>query len=169
LSSPGESEDENDNPTEAGSGADALLFPSTDRDIQLAITPPQNVQRGWAPNVSLSPVFQHRLSSLSSISSGRSGSFEDDALCAGPSVSVLVVTHGGLIQQLIRYFVEELHCCVPAGGKRYALQTTPNTGINKFSVSVVADQITVDCLSLHDKDHWLLQEDVAPLKHNSET
>ncbi|ELU07874.1 hypothetical protein CAPTEDRAFT_196021, partial [Capitella teleta] len=69
VSSPGNSEDdENDNLTGAGGGkgADALLFPSVDRDIQLAITPPQNVQRGWAPNVSLSPVFQHRLSSLSS-------------------------------------------------------------------------------------------------------
>ena len=158
-----------------GIGAEAivesLLYPSVDRDIKLAITPPQNIQLGWAPNVSLSPVFQHRLSSISSISSGRSGSFEE-AECVAPlqPYSVLVVTHGGLIQQLIRHFMEHLECVIPAG-KRYALQTTPNTGVNKFSVSLLSGEASnarIDCLAIHDKDHLLNEED-TPLAHTGET
>ena len=130
----------------------------SDADIKTIIPlPPQRSQQPHGPpNVSLSPIIEHRLTSMSSISSGRNNSFDDSDMPPALLGEVLVVTHGGLLRQLISYFVDELGCKIP-GGKNHALQTTPNTGLSKFTVSLSleGERPMVTCLSIHDQDHLL--------------
>ncbi|KAL5009620.1 hypothetical protein ScPMuIL_011925 [Solemya velum] len=127
-------------------------FPLSDRDIKRSITM-QNTMSQDCPNVSLSPLLEHRLSSISSIGSGRN-SFDDtdDILPIMPEV--LVVTHGGWLKELFRHFVEDLNCKIP-GGKSHALRIGPNASVSKFTVSITDSHEvpTVTCLLLHDKDH----------------
>ncbi|XP_069138546.1 uncharacterized protein [Argopecten irradians] len=109
---------------------------------------------GYCPNVSLSPLLAHRLSSVSSISSGRNSSFDDmDGL--PPTVAdVLIVSHGGFIKEMIRYFVENLGCKIP-GGKSHALKVCANCSLSKFTVTVhnISESPTVSCISINEKDH----------------
>ncbi len=112
------------------------------------------------PNVSLSPIAEHRLISIPSISSGR-GSFDDtDALLAATfTPEVLLVSHGGLIKEMILYFVDELGCELP-GGREALIRTPYNTAISRFSVELGEDSKaqSVNCLLLNDKDHLLGQD-----------
>ncbi len=115
------------------------------------------------PNVSLSPIAEHRLMSIPSISSGR-GSFDDTdcLLSASLSPDVLLVSHGGLIKEMVLYFVEELGCELP--GDRETLLISPNTGVSKFTVDLADDgnPKKVSCILLNDKDH-LLEQDLEAL------
>jgi len=76
-----------------------------------------------------------------------------DELDTYQSANVLVVSHGGLLREMIRHFVEELGCGVP-GGKGQALRISPNTGLSKFTVTAdEKEKPRIICLSIHDKDH----------------
>ena len=145
----------------------ALQFSVCDSDIKTSIIQHKNTQQD-CPNVSLSPIFEHRFPSMSSISSGRNNSFDDGD--NGPTLlgEVLVVTHGGWLKELLTYFVEDLGCKVP-GKKKHALQISPNTGLSKFTVAIgqEGELPKLTCISIHDKDH-LVGYEVAPLTKGDE-
>lgn len=70
---------------------------------------------------------------------------------------VLVVSHGGLIKELVKFFVEKLDCEIP-GGKGNGLRICHNCSISKFVVSVPRGdgpslQPKVTCLSINSKEH----------------
>ena len=126
-----------------------------DANIRNGIVAPTSADHG-CPNVSLSPIFEHRLHSISSVSSGRNSSFDDGEI---PLLlaEVLVVSHGGLLKELFCHFADDLGCKIP-GGRGYARQVSPNTGISKFTVSISKgdeDLPRLTCLSIHDKDHLM--------------
>lgn len=120
------------------------------------------------PNVSLSPIAEHRLMSIPSISSGR-GSFDDtdSFLAASYNPDVLLVSHGGLIKEMILYFVHELGCELPGG--REAPISHYNTSISKFTVDLGEDSKPkqVHCVILNDKDH-LIGHDLEVLEKTEE-
>ena len=148
-------------------GEPAVICPAYDAEIQSTISAPTTIQYG-CPNVSLSPIFEHRLSSMSSISSGHNNSFDDGDSVPAAMAEVLLVSHGGLIQQLITYFIDGLGCKIP-GGKKHALQVSPNTGLSKFTVALEPgmERPVIICLSIHDKDH-LVGAEVTPLERGQE-
>lgn len=148
---------------------DSLFHPvvASDAEIKSQVSPKSHdVARHDCPNVSLSPLLEHRLSSISSISSGRNSSFDDGDGLALSAADVLVVSHGGFMKELIRHFIEDLGCKVP-GGKGHALRVSPNTGLSKFTVTAEEEngRPVITCLVIHDKDHLLNmmvpQEDLA--------
>lgn len=52
-------------------------------------------------------------------------------------VHALVVTHGAYMCVAVRYFVEELHCCLPHGSdKAHMFSLSPNTGLCRFVLSI---------------------------------
>lgn len=68
---------------------------------------------------------------------------------------VLVVSHGGLIKELVKFFVEKLDCEMP-GGFRSALRICHNCSVSKFLISVQnvdhsAPEVT--CLFFNSKEH----------------
>jgi hypothetical protein len=106
------------------------------------------------PNVSLSPLVEQRFSRLSSsISSGRN-SFDESELLPPVIADVLLVSHGGCIRELIRYFINELGCQMP-GGKNMALKVSPNTGVSRFILSLPDghERPKVTCIFIHDNAH----------------
>uniref|UniRef100_A0AAQ5ZSA8 TP53 induced glycolysis regulatory phosphatase a n=1 Tax=Amphiprion ocellaris TaxID=80972 RepID=A0AAQ5ZSA8_AMPOC len=74
-------------------------------------------------------------------------------------VHVLVVTHGALMCVAVRYFVEELGCCVPQGcDKAYMFSLSPNTGVCWFILTVKEEQQRfvlsgIRCVFVHRADH----------------
>lgn len=68
--------------------------------------------------------------------------------------SVLVVSHGALLREMVRHLVEDLGCFVP-GGKGQALRISPNAGISKFTVSGPRDRPRVVCHLIHDRQHLM--------------
>ncbi|XP_053397380.1 uncharacterized protein LOC123552906 [Mercenaria mercenaria] len=105
------------------------------------------------PNISLSPST-HRLSSISSISSGRNSSFDDIDALPTTLADILVVSHGGFIKETMKYFVDTLGCSVP-GVKGHALKVCPNCSISKFTITLDEDTFkpSLTCVTIHDKDH----------------
>ena len=128
-----------------------------------------------APNVSLSPIIEQRFPSISSISSGRSDSFDDDLMTMSQQqqqyvANVLVVSHGGLIGQLIAHFRDDLSCDMPrtCDLPATAPRPTPNASISRFDVTLPAPvdgrapppppPPSIVCLSLYDDNHLQCQE-----------
>ena len=112
-------------------------------------------QYGGCPNESSFPIFEHRPSTMSSVSSGRNSSFDDGDMIPLPLADILIVTHGGLIRELIRYFVNTLGCQIP-GGQGYTQNVSPNTGISKFTVTLGESENEpprLTCQTIHDGDH----------------
>lgn len=106
-----------------------------------------------APNVSLSPLAEQCPHSpsprkLSACSSDDAGDGGGGALLA----SVLVVSHGALLREMVRHLVEDLGCCVP-GGRGQALRISPNAGLSKFTVSGTRERPRIVCHLIHDKQH----------------
>jgi hypothetical protein len=133
----------------------------------------------WScPNVTLPSAPGRGVTRVSSVGSGRGGSIDESSLdCVSSTAfaSVLVVSHGGLIAELIGHFAEELGCNLP-GGRSAAQQITPNAGLSRFSITLqppVDDdeqddpdawiQSRIECLSLHDKDHLANDFEAMPL------
>ncbi|XP_061435079.1 LOW QUALITY PROTEIN: fructose-2,6-bisphosphatase TIGAR-like [Lethenteron reissneri] len=90
----------------------------------------------------------------------------DPGAAVDPAVDVLVVTHGGLIREWVRYLTEDLGCPVPAEWRQRLLVVSPNTGVSRFLVSLPdgagADggdgagsllPTAVQCLQLHSSSH----------------
>lgn len=130
----------------------AALGPNADESGVAAAADP-------APNVSLSPLVEQWPSSggnnpprkLSACSS----SDEGDGVGGGALLaSVLVVSHGALLREMVRHLVEDLGCCVP-GGRNQALRISPNAGISKFTVSGPRDHPRIVCHLIHDRQHLM--------------
>ena len=151
-------------PSSSPSYTATTFQPVFDSDIRLYIRSPQGaLQYSGCPNVSLSPIFEHRFSSVSSMSSGRNSSFDDTDISPLYMPDVLVVSHGGFLKELIAYFCDELGAVLPGGLKTMA-KTPYNTAVTKFTVSLSDDgQPRMTCLVLNDRDH-LLEADVAVVK-----
>lgn len=131
---------------------DAMLTPAQDVEIEASVKAPKAASIYTCPNVSLSPLFGHRLPSMSSISSGRN-SFDDGEMTPLVIADVLLVSHGGLLKELTSHFMSNLDCRI-AGGKRLAYQISPNTGISKFTITLTDDgPPRVTCLLFHNKEH----------------
>ena len=131
-----------------------VFTPLFDADIRSVIRSHQTLQHG-CPNVSLSPIFEHRLSSISSVSSGRNGSFDDGDIVHPFVADVLVLSHGGFIRELLNHFTQDLGCLVMGGNKLF-LQSPMNTAISKFTITLPAssaDKPTLTCLMINDQDH----------------
>uniref|UniRef100_A0A646QJ07 Fructose-2,6-bisphosphatase TIGAR n=1 Tax=Hemiscolopendra marginata TaxID=943146 RepID=A0A646QJ07_9MYRI len=137
-------------------------FPSTFKDpTTFKLYSPSAMHdrmNGDCPNVSLSPLTEQSLSwqSLSELHRKTSIDSSNDEVDVSPALTanVLIVSHGGLLRELIRHFVEDLGCTIP-GGKGQAFRISPNTGLSKFTVSVLEndEKPKVICLLIHDKDH----------------
>lgn len=140
----------------------AALGPSTD-DAGIAATDP-------APNVSLSPlVEQWPTSNPPRKLSACSSSDEGDGVGGGGALlaSVLVVSHGALLREMVRHLVEDLGCCVP-GGRNQALRISPNAGISKFTVSGPRDRPRIVCHLIHDRQH-LMGGSACPIVSSTES
>lgn len=127
-----------------------LNFFSKEKDLLSS----SSVPYGCCPNVTISPLINHRLPSLSSISSGRNSSFDDVETCPPSLADVLIVSHGGFIKQLLQYFVDDLDCKIP-GGRNVVMKICPNCSISKFTVDIQGsvDKPALACNVLFDKDH----------------
>ncbi|XP_071136303.1 uncharacterized protein [Mytilus edulis] len=128
--------------------------------------PLSSVPYGCCPNVTISPLIKHRLPSVSSISSGRNSSF-DDVDTSPPSLAdVLIVSHGGLMKELLLHLVDDLDCKLPAG-RSEVMKICPNCSISKFTVYLQdnCDKPGLACNILFDKEHLYemecVQSDVA--------
>jgi broad specificity phosphatase PhoE len=75
-----------------------------------------------------------------------------------PSQKVLLVTHGGVIRDFMRFFRDQAKCQLT--GLREPLQVTPNTGVSTFRVFYATNSRTgsktmtrAECLTVHDVSH----------------
>ncbi|KAM4572407.1 putative fructose-2,6-bisphosphatase TIGAR A [Odontesthes bonariensis] len=77
----------------------------------------------------------------------------------GIPVHVLVVTHGAYMRVAMRYFVEELHCCLPQGcDEAHMFSLSPNTGLCRFILSITKEGSRfilsgIRCVFIHRRDH----------------
>lgn len=77
----------------------------------------------------------------------------------GILVHALVVTHGAYMCVAARYFVEELHCCLPQGcDKPYMFSLSPNTGLCRFLLTIRKEDSGfilsgIRCVFMHRGDH----------------
>lgn len=68
--------------------------------------------------------------------------------------TVLIVSHGGVIRQLLLYFVEDLESDLPCN--RQLRFVSPNTGISKFKIFLNEETKLpefVKCICLHSTEH----------------
>lgn len=64
---------------------------------------------------------------------------------------VLIVTHGGVIREFMRYFRDEFKCDFKG---QEIMRVTPNTAINTFQILIDSNQkLKVECIQLHDCNH----------------
>uniref|UniRef100_A0A3Q0R7G7 TP53 induced glycolysis regulatory phosphatase a n=1 Tax=Amphilophus citrinellus TaxID=61819 RepID=A0A3Q0R7G7_AMPCI len=74
-------------------------------------------------------------------------------------VHALVVTHGAYMCVAVRYFVEELRCCLPQGSdKAHMFSLSPNTGLCRFILTLRKqnDRFVLSalrCVFIHRGDH----------------
>ncbi|XP_041853761.1 probable fructose-2,6-bisphosphatase TIGAR A [Melanotaenia boesemani] len=77
----------------------------------------------------------------------------------GIPVHALVVTHGAYMCVAVRYFVEELYCCLPQGcDKAYMFSLSPNTGLCRFILRMKKEGNKfmlsgMSCVFIHRGDH----------------
>lgn len=70
--------------------------------------------------------------------------------------NVLVVSHGGVIRQLLLYFVDNLTSEFPSGSNRKVGFVSPNTGLSKFKIYLNEQTKLpefVKCICLHNTEH----------------
>ena len=153
------------------SGGGHVFTPTFDSDIRSSVkaTSASGLPQYSCPNVSLSPILEHRLTSLSSISSGRNTSFDETDIPIHMTGDVLVVSHGGLIKQMMLYFVDDLGCRIP-GGPSVIMSSPYNTALSKFIVGIYNDKEIprVTCVFVNDKEH-LHDSNVEALEKSNET
>lgn len=151
-------------------GQFSIMF--TDDDIRSQIiSSSSDLPNIECPNVSLSPLVDQNLVSSSLLSNpllhenAQSDTQHERRLSVCSScddadsdpvliANILVVSHGGWLRELFRYFVEDLECSVP-GGKKQALRISPNAGLSKFTVSLEEQggYPKIICHQIHDKQH----------------
>lgn len=77
----------------------------------------------------------------------------------GTPVHALVVTHGAYMCVAVRYFVEELHCCLPQGSDyAHMFSLSPNTGLCRFMLTLRKEDDVfrlsgIHCVFVHRGDH----------------
>jgi broad specificity phosphatase PhoE len=89
--------------------------------------------------------------------------FLNDRLLKSVSIGshVLVVSHGGVIREMMRYFRDELKCDFK---DKSPLTITPNTSVNQFKLfHNNIKLISVECLKLHDISHLSGQNKASAL------
>ena len=70
--------------------------------------------------------------------------------------NVLIVSHGGVIRQLLLYFVDDLESKFPSGANRQLRIVSPNTGISKFKIVINEETklpAFIECICLHNTEH----------------
>lgn len=72
--------------------------------------------------------------------------------------NILVVSHKGLIREMLRYFCCELGCPLPRRSGRRTNWNSPYTGVSVFKISIertkdLLDDIHMECLMLNDNSH----------------
>lgn len=75
--------------------------------------------------------------------------------------NVLIVTHGGVIRQLLLYFVDDLASEFPSGSNRQLRFISPNTGLSKFKIFINEETKLpefVKCICLHSTEHLAKDE-----------
>ena len=76
---------------------------------------------------------------------------------ASSTLNVLVVSHGGLIKELVSFFVRDLNCKIPSGGegpKKSWKQTSPNAGISVYEINTKnGGKHDLKCIKFNDADH----------------
>lgn len=78
---------------------------------------------------------------------------------------VLIVSHGGVIREMIKYFRDRLKCQFPKGSSPTVI--TPNTSLNEFKLIYgKKGLISAECLKLHDIQH--LSKDMKDLALSEE-
>ncbi len=68
---------------------------------------------------------------------------------------ILVVSHGALIRELLKYFVYDLKCEVPVDHSQLKIVPT-NTALSKFTVCVSSNENElpkITCHLFHDREH----------------
>lgn len=77
----------------------------------------------------------------------------------GIATHALVVTHGAYMCVAVRYFVDELRCCLPQGcDKARMFSLSPNTGLGRFTITVRKEDDRfllsgIRCVFIHRADH----------------
>ncbi|KAJ7337932.1 hypothetical protein OS493_008091 [Desmophyllum pertusum] len=75
--------------------------------------------------------------------------------------NVLIVSHGGVIRQLLYYFVDDLASEFPSGFNRKVRFVSPNTGLSRFKI-IMNEQTKlpefVKCICLHNTEHLVKAE-----------
>lgn len=74
------------------------------------------------------------------------------------TTNVLVVSHKGLIREMLRYFYSELGCPLPRRSGRRMNWNSPYTGVSVFKVTIdrteeLHGDTIVECLVLNDNSH----------------
>ena len=87
-----------------------------------------------------------------SLGSQGTDDFDDNIDLEGMAADVLVVAHGVLIRELMKYFIEELNCFIPKS-QNLASRVTFNTGMSRFQVDLLDGYPKMECLSIHQIDH----------------
>ncbi|XP_020948106.1 fructose-2,6-bisphosphatase TIGAR isoform X1 [Sus scrofa] len=82
--------------------------------------------------------------------------FNSDGAALGLAASVLVVSHGAYMRNLLGYFLTDLKCSLPATLSRSELTSvSPNTGMSVFIVNCEKGEgkPTAQCVCAHLQDH----------------
>lgn len=88
-----------------------------------------------------------------SITTGCSENFKHVTL-NNSSPSVLIVTHGGFINEFVRYFVKDLHCQIPEEKRNCVFKFSSNASVSKFLISKKNSHIPrISCVYIYDKQH----------------
>ena len=77
--------------------------------------------------------------------------------CRQPCLAnVLIVSHGGVLRQLLNYFFDEVASEFPVGSRRKLELVSPNTGISKLEIFLNVQTKSpefVKCTCLHNAEH----------------
>lgn len=80
-----------------------------------------------------------------------------------PGCNVLVVTHGGVIREFVRFFRDRLRCDLADMGME-PLRVTPNTGLSQFRICYRAKQLLIaDCIKIHEVCHLESDENLSEM------
>lgn len=77
--------------------------------------------------------------------------------CKQPCLAnILIVSHGGVIRELMKYFFDEFASDFPVSCPRKLALVSPNTGVSKFEIFINEQTKLpefIKCLYFHNADH----------------
>ena len=80
----------------------------------------------------------------------------EDKLSIGKEVlaHILLVSHGGWIRSMIKYFANNLPSRFPLEKNKLIHRVSPNTGVSTFKLTVHNGEVkNLECLQFYDKSH----------------